>query len=77
MKKIILSLVAIFALASCTKHEFNTNSHEKSQLEKYQDAFVKEFGNIAENQNWGFTDQSVKSSTRGENVNRNEWGHVT
>ena len=74
MKKIILSLVAIFALASCTKHEFNTNSHEKSQLEKYQDAFVKEFGNIAENQNWGFTDQSVKSSTRGENVNRNEWG---
>ena len=75
MKKIIFSLVAIFAFASCTKHEFNTNSHEKSQLEKYQDAFVKEFGNIAENQNWGFVDQSTrKASTRGENVNRNEWG---
>lgn len=78
MKKIVLFMVSVLALASCSKsndiYEGPKPTVEKTQLEKYQDAFVKEFGQIAEDQNWGFTDQSVKSSTRGHNVNRNEWG---
>lgn len=79
MKKIVLFMVSVLALASCSKsndiYEGPKPTVEKTQLEKYQDAFVKEFGKIAENQNWGFVDQSTgKASTRGENVNRNEWG---
>ena len=48
---------------------------EKTQVEKYQDAFIKEFGQIAKNQNWGFVDQSTgKASTRGWNKNINQYG---
>lgn len=82
MKKYLMGGIAAIALCaaftSCSKsndiYEGPQPTVEKTQLEKYQDAFVKEFGQIAGDQNWGFTDQSVKSSTRGENVNRSEWG---
>ena len=74
----IAAVAICAAFTSCSKsndiYEGPQPTVEKTQLEKYQDAFVKEFGQIAGDQNWGFTDQSVKSSTRGENVNRSEWG---
>ena len=48
----------------------------KTKQELYQEVFENEFGKIDPNQTWGFVDQTVKqtASTRGHNVNRNEWG---
>ena len=84
MKKYLMGGMAAIALCaaftSCSKggdvYEGPQQPvQEKTQAEKYQDAFVKEFGQIAANQNWGFTDQSeYKAGTRSHDVNRNQWG---
>ena len=84
MKKYLMGGIAAVAICaaftSCSKSNDIYEGPqqpiaEKTQVEKYQDAFIKEFGQIAKNQNWGFVDQSTgKASTRGWNKNINQYG---
>lgn len=73
MKKSLISGVAAlalgFAIVGCSSHD--DYNFEQSKQADYAKAFEKEFGKVASNQNWGFTDQGA---TRSANVNRNEWG---
>ena len=68
MKKIIFSLVAIFALASCNHDaEVYTLNPQTKAVNDYNEAFVKTFGPVGSNVDWGFGD--AKASTR---ANANE-----
>lgn len=75
MKKLIISGIAAVALCcgmvGCSNHD--DYSVEQAKKDSYAKAFEKEFGKVASDQNWGFVDQAVLG-TRGENVNRNQWG---
>ncbi|MBR1448786.1 MAG: hypothetical protein IJ588_08610 [Prevotella sp.] len=74
MKKSLISGVAAlalgFAIVGCSSHD--DYNFEQAKQADYAKAFEKEFGKVATNQNWGFTDQNA--GTRSANVNRNEWG---
>lgn len=68
MKKIIFSLVAIFALASCNHDaEVYTLNPQTKAVNDYNEAFVKTFGPVGSNVDWGFG--SAKANTR---ANANE-----
>ena len=63
MKKIIFSLVAIFALASCSHDsEVYTLDPQTKAINDYNAAFVKAFGPVGSNVDWGFG--STKANTR-------------
>lgn len=63
MKKIILSLVAIFAFASCSHDsEVYTLDPQTKAINDYNAAFVKAFGPVGSNVDWGFG--STKANTR-------------
>ena len=63
MKKIIFSLIAIFALASCNHDaEVYTLNPQTKAVNDYNEAFVKAFGPVGSNVDWGFG--SAKASTR-------------
>ena len=66
MKKIIFSLVAIFALASCSHNSDFYSPNQEAQAMKvvddYNAAFVKAFGPVGSNVDWGFG--SAKANTR-------------
>lgn len=73
MKKYLMGGIAALAMgAGFTSCSHDDGDYTFNRQQSYQQAFEKEFGKIAENQTWGFVDQSV--TTRTENVNRNEWG---
>ena len=81
MKKFIFIMASMFAMVSCT-HEIGSYSYEEQQKNNFEQKFVSEFGKPASNQDWGFTDATIvdltgfnKASTRGHNVNRNEWAN--
>lgn len=83
MKKYLMMGIALAALASCTKNDFQTVSQEDLQRAEdkanYEKAFVNYIGgSVASNQDWGFNSRlSVnpsKAITRGHNANANEWG---
>ena len=72
MKKIILSLVAIFAFASCSHDsEVYTLDPQTKAINDYNAAFVKAFGPVGSNVDWGFG--STKASTRYAAVSSNQW----
>lgn len=77
MKKIILSMLAMIAFGSCSKHDFAEYSYVEQQKNKFESAFVEEFGTPASDQDWGFDGVEVfnftKSNTRGHDVNGNLW----
>ncbi len=74
MKKYLMTgmaaIVACAAMTSCSNHD--DYNFEQAKKDMYAQAFEKEFGKIASDQNWGFVDQST--GTRSSNVNRNQWG---
>ena len=79
MKKIILGLVAIFALAACSHDSGSyTVNQEAKVTNDYNTAFVKTFGQPAANQDWGFASRqlpaSFKATTRAAQPNGNQWG---
>ena len=81
MKKIILCLVSLLMITSCS-HEIETVTYEKQQKNNFTQKFVSEFGKPAANQDWGFDGVEIvdltslnKAATRGHNVNRNEWAN--
>lgn len=63
---------AIVALSSCNSEEDLYDPTKAAELKKaqYEEAFVKKFGKIASNQDWGFG-ESV--GVRGANPNSNQW----
>ena len=72
MKKIILSLVAIFAFASCSHDsEVYTLDPQTKAINDYNAAFVKAFGPVGSDVDWGFG--STKANTRYAAVNSNQW----
>ena len=69
MKKYLMMGVAALALASCSNHDFDFDQEaaiefNKAQIvEKYNQAFIKTFGQPAANQTWGFG-STTKGLTR-------------
>ena len=76
MKKIVFLLISVLAIVSCSKDEFTFNQAEFT-TNKYNAAFVKTFGEPAENQDWGFASRVLPASfgtvTRVANTNANQW----
>ena len=76
MKKIVFLLISMLAIASCSNHEVEYNQAE-FMTNKYNAAFVKTFGEPAENQDWGFGSRVLPASfgtvTRVANTNSNQW----
>ena len=78
MKKLFLLMLSSLLLVNCTKHSFDGYNYETKAKEDFTQKFVKTFGEPASDQDWGFdgvniVDLTSKASTRGHNVNRNEW----
>lgn len=77
MKKVILFMFSMIALASCSKHDFTEYSFVNQQRDKFETKFETEFGTPASDQDWGFENIQIfdytMSSTRGHDVNRNQW----
>ena len=75
MKKYLMmgaaALVLGASFVSCSKDTdlYDPNADVQNFVQKYQEAFVKAFGQPAPNQTWGFSD----NTTRSENANANEW----
>ena len=76
MKKIVFLLISMLAIVSCTTHDIESNQAE-FMTNKYNAAFVKTFGQPAENQDWGFATRVLPASfgavTRTANTNGNQW----
>lgn len=64
MKKIILGLVSLLALTSCSKHEIEPMSTQQMKDAEYEVAFARAFGNYDKTHDWGFSRTSV-AQTRG------------
>jgi hypothetical protein len=78
MKKLFLLMLSSLLLVNCTKHSFDGYNYVTKAKEDFTQKFVKTFGEPASDQDWGFDGVSIvdltsKASTRGHNVNRNEW----
>lgn len=77
MKKIVFMLISVLAFVSCSTHDIETNQAEY-MTNKYNTAFVKTFGQPAENQDWGFGSRVLPASfgtvTRAAQTNSNQWG---
>lgn len=82
-----LSLLVSIFITSCAHDEdlYNTGDVVQQKKEEFSQAFMKAFGRIASNQNWGFDledeytetptafETTEKAGTRGANVNGNLW----
>jgi hypothetical protein len=79
MKKYLMAGMAAIAFCaaftSCTKSEnlYDENRPTQDVIAKYNDAFIKTFGQPASNQDWGFGTIYSKSRTRSENAKGNQW----
>ena len=88
MKKYLMTGVAALAFAatftSCSKSGdlYDESKVEEQKIasvtEKYDEAFIKAFGQPASNQDWGFASRKLPASfgagTRGAQTNSNQWG---
>ena len=59
MKKLIYSL-SILAMLSCS-HDFSTITFQEQQKAKFQTEFVKTYGNVADNHDWGFSSSTTRA----------------
>lgn len=81
MKKYLMTGVAAVAMCaaftSCSKNEnlYDPGAAQEMEIasvyEQYNQAFIKTFGQVHPNQNWGF---GKRSATRGYNPDANIWG---
>jgi hypothetical protein len=73
MKKIILSLISIFALCSCSDHDIEQMSMDTA-IDGYNNSFIEYVGgSISPTQDWGFNTDFSVAATRGVDPNSNEW----
>ena len=63
------------AFTSCTKSEnvYDETRPTQDVVAKYNDAFIKTFGQPASTQDWGFGTVYSSARTRSENANGNQW----
>jgi len=83
MKKYLMTGVAAVAMCaaftSCSKNEdlYDPGAVEEMEIasvyEQYNQAFIKTFGQVNPNQDWGFGSNFGKVGTRGVFANGNEW----
>ncbi len=81
MKKTLLGMVSIcglsMAFVSCN-HDVETLSKDQIVEREYNAAFVREFGQPAGNQDWGFSSRQLPvnfgTTTRAAQPNGNQWG---
>ena len=83
MKKYLMTGVAAVAMCaaftSCSKNEnlYDPGAVEEMEIasvyEQYNQAFIKTFGQVNPNQDWGFGPNFGKVGTRGVFANGNEW----
>ena len=73
MKKYLIMGAAAIAFASCS-HDVDVYNPSDAVVENYKEAFVKTFGQPAENQTWGFEQFVLPSTTRSAQPNANQWG---
>ena len=73
MKKIVLFLMTLLFITACSKNEIVTLTQEELIARSYNEAFIKTFGQPAENQDWGFGTIGI-SATRAAETNSNQWG---
>lgn len=83
MKKYLMTGVAAVAMCaaftSCSKNEnlYDPGAVEEMEIasvyEQYNQAFIKTFGQVNPNQDWGFGSNFGKVGTRGYNVQGNLW----
>lgn len=77
--KLSLLALPLAALTACQDYEPFDEAEVAAAANQriYEEAFVKAFGEINENHNWGFEPQIIggasSSETRGSNTNSNEW----
>ena len=71
MKKYLMIGFAAIAFASCSNHDIETMSQEQIIKAQYEANFVAQFGQPADNQDWGFG--ATRAFTRGVFANGNEW----
>lgn len=86
MKKYLMIGFAAVAFAACSNHDFETYTQEQIIQEEYKANFVKQFGQPASNQTWGFgstraftranTTYGYNETSDGINANANEWADV-
>jgi len=84
MKKLILLFLTTLLIVSCAKNNDFEYSYEDVQRQKFEQTFIKTFGQPSSDQDWGFASAEIvnlsdynsaaaRAVTRGHNVNRNEW----
>ena len=71
MKKIVLFMVSILALASCNKNDFEALTPQEVKEYEYAAVFADSIGVPAPTQTWGFGSNAF---TRTAMPNSNEWG---
>jgi hypothetical protein len=77
MKKIILCMMSMLALASCNNNDFDTLTPQEVKEQQYAVAFKDAIGTPAKTQTWGFVTSAsapVFDFTRTAMPNSNEWG---
>ena len=80
MKRILFFVLTLFVFIGCSKNTGFNYSYEDIQRQKFEQNFIKTFGQPADNHDWGFASAELvdltsygKAMTRSHNVNRNEW----
>ena len=61
------------SFTSCSNHEVEQWSQEDMTRAKYEQAFIKRFGQPAKDQTWGFGTIGTKVGVRSANTNGNMW----
>lgn len=76
MKKLVLTMIAAFALVSCGHDNFETGNYQQVKEETFVADFNKTFGVTPEvyaNHQWGMELIPINTATRSVDVNSNEW----
>lgn len=69
-----LAAIAIGSLASC--QDYDPLNEDELQAATYKNEFIKAFGSIDPNHDWGFGESLQSKQTRAVNVNSNEWESI-
>lgn len=70
----VLTMAAgTLSFTSCSNHEVEQWSQEDMTRAKYEQAFIKRFGQPAKDQTWGFGTIGTKVGVRSANTNGNMW----
>lgn len=71
---VVLALIIGGFLTSCHDDDINYSSRVEAKQSQFAENFVKFYGEINPNQDWGFGNREQNVRTRTANANANEWG---